>query len=489
MNRNSDVEGTNENLGSREKIVPPVVKRIRVNDGFSEQAESRAEVVPINNDRVEINPRSEITDVAQEKSVIENTMHETVEEPTSRTEVLVSEEARVPSDERHISTSSGQISAPQRKQKRRKAPFIALGIILLFLLGAATWWLLAGNKQVDSVQNDDMSSAPITKSKIRVVITVADGKVEFKRDEAEWKVANTTTQMQEGDYVRTGVDSRAVLTLDDGSAVRVDANTIVVLENLSADEIIIRQEEGIVYSRVVPSDRKYVVAIGETAYQALGTAFVTVKNQNETGVQVYQSSVKVDDSSDVVTEGSQYYDTNSDPTLEGKVTTISIDKLVYDSFVTWNLSQDENDIKFKTKLGVLTKIKQRSEELEKERQAEEVRKGLAEKSALEKGEADEKKRSETTGDMVLSLAGKTFSWRYTGKAIHGYKLVYSKSSETPTFGVDDSMHFDINETSGSITDKDNISSGDYYNVRVCAYSDETEAEPCVDYSNIVVLRL
>ena len=81
------------------------------------------------------------------------------------------------------------------------------------------------------------------------------------------------------------------------------------------------------------------------------------------------------------------------------------------------------------------------------------------------------------------------NWNYTGKAVHGYKLVYSKSNTSPAFGNSEAIHFsDMNEMSGSLPSKDSIGSGKYY-VRVCAFTADTLADACVDYSNIVILNL
>src|SRR5690606_23875688 len=158
--------------------------------------------------------------------------------------------------------------------------------------------------------------------------------------------------------------------------------------------------------------------------------------------------------------------------------------LADDSFVNWNLSQDESDANFKEKLGVLQQIKERAEKKKLERQADEKSRLEAEKEARETKEKEKSHNSNkvTRGKMTLDTNGSKFSWRYTGKAVHGYKLVYSKDPG-PTFGSDEALYFsNINETSGSISKKENMKGGKYH-VRVCAYTADTEDEKCVDYSN------
>lgn len=92
------------------------------------------------------------------------------------------------------------------------------------------------------------------------------------------------SQLKEGDAVRTA-DGRVVLTLDDGSALRLDANTNVTLTSLVATDVKIAQTGGTAYSRVVPSERSYTVTVDGAEYKALGTAFSTINHTDEKGVR------------------------------------------------------------------------------------------------------------------------------------------------------------------------------------------------------------
>ena len=387
-------------------------------------------------------------------------------------------------------------TTPAPRSKKRLMIIVAASVLALIIAAVLVWWFFIDKKPVATTkQTTDTSSAPIEQPKLGVAITVIDGTVEYKQaTETEWTTATTSTQPEEGDSIRTGAESRAVLTLDDGSAVRLDANTVVEIVSLAADNVEIKQQEGTLYSRIVPSDRTYVVAIDQTTYTALGTAFMTFKKSGENGVQVYQSAVKASTAPETISEGKQFYDINSDASLQGKVTSINIDALVDNTFVNWNMTEDEKDTTFKTKLGILPQIQQRSEELKKEREVEDARK-QAEKEAAEKAakeKAEQEKKQATAGDkvtrgtMTLTLVGPTLKWNYTGKAMHGYKVVYSKTNQTPIFGTDDAIYYDqMGKVSTTLTKKD-IGTGKFY-VRVCAYTAGTESEACVDYSNIVII--
>ncbi len=407
------------------------------------------------------------------------------------------------------------IGTPKKPFGKRKLAILIAAIVLVPSIAFTAWYFLKGDTptetQVATTGTSSDNQTQTTKPKLGIAVTVVDGSAEYQRAKdaqtapntgnAHWHPLTAETDLSEGDIVRTGVDGRVVLTLDDGSAARLDNATTLTLTSLAADDVKLTQTAGTVYSRVVTSDRKYSVVIDKTTYQAMGTAFATIKTASENGVQVYQSAVKA--GKQTVDQGKQYYHLNPDATIEGKVTDLNLEVLAESKFLEWNLTQDEKDTKFKEKLGVLTDIKQKAAEKAEEKKQDETRKAQAEKEAAEKAAnekqakaAEEKKKKEnnstaqqkiTRGTMNLSVNGNTFSWSYTGKAVHGYKLVFSQTNTNPTFNGNGTyaLYFSgINEMTGTIPGKEKIGSGTFY-VRVCAYTNGTENEPCVDYSPVV----
>ena len=407
--------------------------------------------------------------------------------------------APLPVDQPGPTSAPAPIAVPAAKKaaahvsKRRRVLF---GITSLVVVAAAVvvWLVLSPHQAADEVAIQSSASDTKPQSKLGVAVTVADGSVTYQKSgDGPWRAVDTDTELQEGDQVQTDDASRAVLTLDDGSAIRLDANTVVRLESLAANDVKLHQVTGTVYSRVVASSRTYSVLVDDATYTALGTAFITLKTADENGVQVYQSSVST--AGQTVGEGKQYYTASADANAQGKVTDINIDALTEDTFIAWNLTEDEKDSKFKDTLGVLPTIKQRSDE----KKAEELKaKDAADRAVKEKAEKDRKaaetyKKKEqdkptakiTRGTMSLSLSGETFYWSYTGKAVHGYKLVWSKTNAVPHFTTDNSIYFSgISQLSGALPGVEKTGHGTFH-IRVCAYTAGTEAEPCVDYSPVI----
>ncbi len=454
------------------------------------------------------NENNTLQDTTQPESIaaIEAPMETVIEEKTiADTEIEPSTQAysvqntQTPRQEQVLSPLSSEPSQdvampalqhPKSSSKKRLYGIAAACTLVVLVAGLSFWWVMSDQNKTVVNSTEDTSSSATRQARLGVAITVADGMIEQEQD-GVWQTIAANAQLQEGDQIRTGEGSRAVLTLDDGSAVRLDAQTAIELESLVVDDVKIKQLSGVVYSRVVASDRAYTVVAADTTYQALGTAFVTMNSEATKGVQVYHSSVQVGGQDESVSEGKQYFTANANTTLTEKITDIDLDSLTDDSFVNWNLSQDESDANFKDKLGSLSRIKELKNQKEQAQKAEEARK--AEELQQEEKEKSSHSNGEkvTRGAMSLSLSGTTFSWTHGGKASYGYKLVYSKT-DNPTFPTDSAVYFDsINQMSGSLpkkNDKKTPLSGRYY-VRVCAYTNTTESDPCVDYSNIVTIDL
>ena len=382
------------------------------------------------------------------------------------------------------------------------AMIVGAVVAVVLLIGLAVMFLRSSGGDSEPTNTDDSKQA---KARLLGVTPVlVDGEAWLRSDsEAEWQQMTVDSELKEGYAVRTEPASRMVIAFDDGSVLRLDSNSSVVLTSLANDSVQIEQTSGVVYSRVVASSRTYTVVAGGNSYEALGTAFSTVENESESGVQVYQSSVKVDDKT--IGEGKRYYTKSPSTTLSGQVTDLNIDELVADSFIEWCLSEDEKNAEFKNELGTLARVKQRSaemaeeERLEKERlekeQAEAAEKAAAQKQAEEaaKKEKEQKdaedknkqnsgKKVVARGTLSLSASGNKLSWSFTGVAPYGYKVLVSNSNK-PTFPKHSVEH--TTSTSATVSLNDMVKGTNF--VRVCAYTGGTESEPCVNYSNEVTV--
>lgn len=476
---------------------------------------------------------------------------------------------------REVSAGLSVIAAEKAKPRRKRTLVFATLIGVVLVAGGLVTWQLLSRK----VQDTQAASPADTKTaviKLGATTFLIEGKAMHKTATGDWQTLRVSESLSEGDTVRTEESSRAVLAFDDGSVLRLDASSSVRIESLASTDIKIVQLTGAAYSRVVPSaERSYAVVLGDVSYTAGGTAFRTEIGTEEAGVQVYESTVKVEGLADAVAEGKQYYEKNKDTTLAAKITDISLAGLEKDTFIKWNIAQDKLVADFKAKLGVLANVKSEYKAGETQTTSSSAKKEdvtatttdgalhldaqavtggakltwkttdlkapngfkllrSATSSSPTFGEAEATYVSSPTASsytwgstksgmywyrvciyhsdgtcsdysntvkLQVTVAEKTApapqkvtrgtmklwfdesgkaSWSYTGKAIYGYKLVVSKS-RYPTYPDSTSVYFSNGIQSGTVPVGQ---SGDYY-IRICAWTNNTETEPCVDYSNQV----
>lgn len=194
--------------------------------------------------------------------------------------------------------------------------------------------------------------------KINAELAFVEGTVEYQYQEQGWKTADTNTQLKEGYSVRIIGEGKAIINIDDGSSIRLNSESQVTLESMTAGHIVVTNNKGEVYSRVVPSKRIFEIKSNDVTYKAMGTAYKTVNTEKEQSVEVYHSKVTiigVNESGEILVEqGNKFYivDQNN-PDNEKKVIPVDPNEVKQDEFVMWNKEQDENVNEFKENMGVL----------------------------------------------------------------------------------------------------------------------------------------
>lgn len=411
-------------------------------------------------------------------------------------------------------------SSPKQLLAKRPVRLAAIIVGLALVVAGLGWW--------------GWSNSSLSKLSVDAALT--EGTVQYRLAyDDPWENAQEGMSFGEGAHIRTLDESRAVLQIDDGSAVRLNANSSVVLTKLTAKHIIIENTGGDIYTRVFKSTKRaFQVRSGSTIYQSLGTAYRIFNTNNKEGVEVYQGKVTIlgirSDGSFVVSQGKRYFAVNTTATdLEGKITELSITELAGDEFLRWNSEQDRKD--FAKELGLLFDLTPPSLEItaplngfSTEAAAVEVI-GKTEKDAkisingvgatnnegtftttvnLHDGansitvEATDKAGNKAVKDLTVirtmptpkptasitlsAKGGSSVGWTFSGNpAPYGYRLVWS-TAKSPTYPSSDFKVYEQPDTSGSITNDPG-----YYYVRICAYN-EAGGE-CKLYSNEIYVRV
>jgi hypothetical protein len=169
-----------------------------------------------------------------------------------------------------------------------KVMLASLGVLLLvaFVAGGGAY-LLTRNKSEES------ESVVL----LAANLAVADGDVEIKRgDDDRWMEGKQGDVLNESDSIRTDAESRAVLELDNGDAVRLNASSEVRLESMDPTAVVMDQVSGESYSRVASSETNTYTIKGQgVEAQAMGTAytFSTDEEKKQVVVSVYESRVQL----------------------------------------------------------------------------------------------------------------------------------------------------------------------------------------------------
>lgn len=232
---------------------------------------------------------------------------------------------------------------------KKRNNFIFASLFAVIAIGLSVFLIL--NNRVTETINSNPTN------KIAGDLAYTEGTVVYKTLDADWQVAPADTMLTEGSSLKVAGEGRAILNLDDGSSVRLNDNSQITLASLDANNIIILNDSGEVYTRVVKAERSFEVRADSVTYKSLGTAYKTIKTDNLKGVEVYDSkvSVKNEGSADIVVEqGQKYFIENKfNAEEQQKVLAVDIDYIKQDEFIIWNKDQDVKIAEYKENLGIL----------------------------------------------------------------------------------------------------------------------------------------
>ncbi|MBU0612531.1 FecR family protein [Patescibacteria group bacterium] len=223
---------------------------------------------------------------------------------------------------------------------------LILIIVLSIIVGAGVYWYSQYNTEEIFV---DASLSNEKQKTLSATLAYQQGDVQVQIDKEEWTVVETDTVLHEGDAIKTSVDSKAIVELENGDAIRLGYSTEISLTNLQKTSVKIDQVSGASYNRVAKNvSRTYQVETDNATVQALGTAFDVIKTTEQVDVSVVESKVNIitEDGKEELGEGKKAT-IIKDKNLE--ISDIDRENLTNDWY-TWN---KEEDSKKDDDLGVL----------------------------------------------------------------------------------------------------------------------------------------
>ena len=352
-----------------------------------------------------------------------------------------------------------EASTPVRSTRKKSYLLAAVAFTVVIIFGVVAWTLTANEDAADDVATSTIEK---TETEFASAVTLVEGTVESSIDGETWSAVSGGETIEVGNYVRTLADSRAVILLDDGSAIRLDASTRMQLTAADTSLSEVTLHSGQVYTRVVESeDRTFAVVTSHDRFEALGTAYKTSTSDGTDAVEVYQSKVMVDSDGTQVEEGNKY------DTASRQKTSIDLDTLKDDDFLQWNKQQDSQDDDFKDLLGVLNIDTNAEDDTTDEDSSEDA--------------------PSASANIVLSATqhteGVALNWTMNdASAPDGFKVVFDATDSTPSY-KENSSHYVGGDVRTHVVGLDD---GRTYYFRVCIY--RAAGGSCDTYSNTVSMK-
>ncbi len=185
--------------------------------------------------------------------------------------------------------------------KRRTTPikWLIIILIILLVLGFIYWFYTNYFSKIDVSKSNDSN---LNQDQIHEIshnlllnLSLTEGDVQMAVKKEGYITAIKNTILHQGDKIKTGSNSRAVLNLDNGSIIRLGENTEIVLRNTEDKNFLIEELSGRVYYNLSEGANYQVKAL-DVLITALGTKFEVINNAtaNYVAVSNIERSVRVE---------------------------------------------------------------------------------------------------------------------------------------------------------------------------------------------------
>lgn len=342
--------------------------------------------------------------------------------------------------------------------RRKTSPLKWIIIILiLIILGSLIYWFYVNyfskidfGSQTDESEHEDVPELAQT---LLVSFSFIQGDVAIdkagKDDDQGYIPAVEDNILHQGDKIKTGAGSLAVLNLENGSIIRLGQNSELILNNLIKDNIIIQQNRGRSYYNLKPVGNLQIQSLS-AQIENPGQKFELITNLEADFVAALSFSgqpvIKINDQHGLVL--ARRIDNNQKALLDFKkdvdnrlkIEEFKPDNLAREDWYKWNFELDE-------------KIGQPIEEEDVEQEDKEPEFSITDQSLELSAEIKE--------------SGVFLSWSiYHADDFKNYKVVRSKINDNLKYPDDSEIKSSLSQGLNSYLDQ-SIESGQKYYYRVC----------------------
>jgi len=177
------------------------------------------------------------------------------------------------------------VSLPYRPRPWRTVALVLASAAAGFLLAVV---LLPGlNNRTETSKAVPVSSQSVTDLPIQLALAI--GVVEIE-EQGAWKPLATGTKLQPGQHLRTQGRSRCELRCNDGSEIRLNNESEIVVHSPRLFHL----KQGQVWSTVAHADTPFQIKTDETTVTALGTQFDLNYQPQQTTLSVLEGKTRLD---------------------------------------------------------------------------------------------------------------------------------------------------------------------------------------------------
>jgi hypothetical protein len=185
--------------------------------------------------------------------------------------------------------------------KRKSNPFKWVIIVLIVMaLGALVYWFYFNyfsrielNKpQTDENVNSFNFNAP---ELLKGEISSISNDVQVDISQRGYEKAIEQAVLHQGDKIKTGENSLAIIALSDDTKIRLGANTEIVMQDLEKKNVLVELFRGKIYNNIAV-DGNYKIKALKAVITALGTKFEVIANavQSSVVVIVFENKVNLE---------------------------------------------------------------------------------------------------------------------------------------------------------------------------------------------------
>ncbi len=348
--------------------------------------------------------------------------------------------------------------------KRKSSPLKWLILIFIFMaMGAVVYWFY-----INYFSKSDLNNSGIEENVNKIItapkiisgeIAIAQGEVQINIGDKGYEKAIIKAVLHQGDKIKTGADSLAVINLDDGSKIRLAANSEVIFSNLEEKNVEINQLKGRSYNNIAVGSAYRIKAL-KTQIEAGASKFELITNDQlqSLAVLVFENNIKLNinnDNSEAILFSR--LDANEKALIDLKAT--KKDQLKIENFQANLLAKDEwYKWNFELDKGSAENLP------EQEPNFEEITDSLQIK-------AEQKD------------AGVNLTWSvYSKEDFQSYKIMRSTQNSEPKYPEDSVIKSSDNKDLSGLLDE-KIEPGNKYYYRICVLKNNDKVA-CGNVANI-----